>query len=83
MSSNDVRQLDVNMVNNSWSVPENEVSCMGVSLESLDTMMYRALERTRRNVSCSDGGNGVGQTILIACLTDVNGCAPFSAACML
>jgi hypothetical protein len=31
MSSNDVRQLDVNTVNGSWSVPENEVSHMGVS----------------------------------------------------
>jgi hypothetical protein len=32
MSSNDVRQLNVNTVNGSWSVPEKEVSCMGVSL---------------------------------------------------
>jgi hypothetical protein len=31
MSSNDVRQLDVNTVNGSWSVLENEVSRMGVS----------------------------------------------------
>jgi hypothetical protein len=35
-------------------------------MEFLSTTMYQALERTRLNMSCSDGGNGVGLTILIA-----------------
>jgi hypothetical protein len=87
MSSKGVHPLGFNTVNGSWSVHKKKVSCMEVNLVLLHGVPrydnVPGVGENARNRPCSDGGNGVGQTILIACLTYVSGCAPFSAPCML